>query len=134
MTTVAVVAAPNAPERPLIQEITLSSIKPSKANPRRHMDETALAELAANIKTHGVLQPILIRPVTEGAYEIVCGERRWRAGLPGLREGPDTGPHRNRAGTYRTDSVSARRPHAKYPSGGHEKPSETRESGPRVRR
>lgn len=54
MSTLAVVAAPKPqePERSLIQEITLSSIKPSKANPRRHMDETALAELAANIKTH----------------------------------------------------------------------------------
>ena len=81
MSTLAVVAPskPQETERPLIQEITLSSIKPSKANPRRHMDETALAELAANIKTHGVLQPILIRPVAAGAYEIVCGERRWRA-------------------------------------------------------
>ena len=81
MSTQAVVARskPQEPERPLIQEITLSSIKPSKANPRRHMDETALVELAANIKTHGVLQPILLRPVAAGAYEIVCGERRWRA-------------------------------------------------------
>lgn len=81
MSTLAAIAPskPQETERPLIEEITLSSIKPSKANPRRHMDEAALAELAANIKTHGVLQPILIRPVTAGGYKIVCGERRWRA-------------------------------------------------------
>ena len=43
------------------------------------MDDAALTELAANIKTHGVLQPILVRPVAADGYEIVCGERRWRA-------------------------------------------------------
>src|SRR5205814_1275517 len=51
----------------------------------------ALAELAANIKTHGVLQPILVRPVPRGGYEIVCGERRWRASRTA---GKDTIPAR----------------------------------------
>lgn len=63
----------------LIKEINLANIKPSKANPRRRMDESALAELAESIKAHGVLQPILIRPVAAGGFEIVCGERRWKA-------------------------------------------------------
>jgi len=47
--------------------------------PRRHFDETDLNELAASIRAHGVLQPILVRPRGAGAYEIVAGERRWRA-------------------------------------------------------
>src|SRR5881398_3618277 len=63
----------------LVQEIALSQIKPSKANPRRRTDDSAMAELAASIRAHGVLQPILVRPVPRGGYEIVCGERRWRA-------------------------------------------------------
>lgn len=66
-------------ENPSIQEISLESITPSALNPRGSMDSSALAELAENIKTHGVLQPILVRPVADGKYEIVCGERRWRA-------------------------------------------------------
>jgi len=79
MSTTIAIATPKEAESPLIQEISLDRIKPSKANPRRRTDETALNELAANIKTHGVLQPILIRPVDSNDFEIVCGERRWRA-------------------------------------------------------
>jgi len=79
MSTAIAIATPKETERPLIQEIGLDRIKPSKANPRRRTDESALNELAENIKTHGVLQAILIRPVNSDAFEIVCGERRWRA-------------------------------------------------------
>jgi ParB family chromosome partitioning protein len=81
MSTITVLAPPKdrEAEAPLIQEISLASIKPSKANPRRRMDESALAELAESIRTHGVLQPVLIRPVAAGGFEIVCGERRWKA-------------------------------------------------------
>jgi len=81
MSTAAVITSPKPQdaERPLIEEVSLSNIKPSKANPRRRIDDAALAELAANIATHGVLQPILVRPVAGGDYQIVCGERRWRA-------------------------------------------------------
>jgi ParB family chromosome partitioning protein len=63
----------------LVEEIRLDQIKPPKANPRRRMDVAALAELAANIRVRGVLQPILVRPQDGAGYEIVCGERRWRA-------------------------------------------------------
>ncbi|HEV2417294.1 MAG TPA: ParB/RepB/Spo0J family partition protein [Terriglobia bacterium] len=73
-------------ENPLIREISLESITPSALNPRGSMDSSALAELAENIKTHGVLQPILVRPVAEGKYEIVCGERRWRASKTAQRQ------------------------------------------------
>jgi ParB family transcriptional regulator, chromosome partitioning protein len=81
MNTTDVTAIPGntATDNASIQEISLEAIKPSKTNPRRRMDDAALAELAVNIKTHGVLQPILVRPATPGGYEIVCGERRWRA-------------------------------------------------------
>lgn len=81
MSTLTVIASPKdrEAETPLIQEISLNKIKPSKANPRRRMDDAALGELAASIKAHGVLQPILIRPVAAGGFEIVCGERRWKA-------------------------------------------------------
>ena len=79
MSTAIAVATPKEAERPLIQEVSLDRIKPSKANPRRRTDEAALNELAENIKTHGVLQPILIRPVDSVGFQIVCGERRWKA-------------------------------------------------------
>jgi ParB/RepB/Spo0J family partition protein len=79
MSTATAIARPKEVESPLIQEVSLDRIKPSKANPRRRLDESALNELADNIKTHGVLQPILIRPVNSNGYEIVCGERRWKA-------------------------------------------------------
>jgi ParB family chromosome partitioning protein len=65
-----------------IQDIPLAKIRESKSNPRRFFDEAKLAELADNIKQHGVLQPILVRPLPEGevgTYELVAGARRFRA-------------------------------------------------------
>ena len=81
MSTQQVTATPSNTEtvNPWVEEIRLDRIQPSKANPRRRNDEAALAELAESIKLRGVLQPILVRPRSEGGYEIVCGERRWRA-------------------------------------------------------
>src|SRR5258708_13091022 len=64
-----------------IQDIPLGRIRESKTNPRRFFDEAKLAELADNIKQHGVLQPILLRPLSEGeagTYELVAGTRRYR--------------------------------------------------------
>jgi ParB family chromosome partitioning protein len=66
-------------ENTIIQEIPLHRIRPSAANPRQGMDSAALAELAESIKLHGVLQPIHVRPMADGNFEIVCGERRYRA-------------------------------------------------------
>ena len=62
-----------------LRTIKLSDITPDPDQPRRHFDETGLAELTASIKEHGVLQPIVVIPHGEGAYQIVAGERRFRA-------------------------------------------------------
>ncbi|SDH24932.1 chromosome partitioning protein, ParB family [Pseudomonas flavescens] len=62
-----------------LQHLPLDLIQRGKYQPRRDMDVTALEELAHSIKTHGVMQPIVVRPVGEGRFEIVAGERRWRA-------------------------------------------------------
>jgi ParB family chromosome partitioning protein len=64
---------------PRLMEIPISSIVPNPNQPRVHFPEDALAELAASIKEIGVLQPILVREVGKGEYELVAGERRWRA-------------------------------------------------------
>jgi ParB family chromosome partitioning protein len=72
-----------------IQEISLNKIRESKTNPRRFFDEAKLAELAANIKQHGVLQAVLLRPLPEGeagTYELVAGARRYRASKLAKRE------------------------------------------------
>ncbi len=74
-------AAPNAPAQadggPRSLPIDLVQRNPQQ--PRKHFDEAELTELANSIRTHGVLQPILVRPIAGGKYEIVAGERRWRA-------------------------------------------------------
>ncbi len=58
-------------------------------NPRRHFDETVLQELAGSIRQHGIVQPIVVRTIASGRYEIIAGERRWRAAqLAGLVEIP----------------------------------------------
>jgi len=61
-----------------VQKILIQDISPNPQQPRREMDEAALAELAESIKTHGVLQPIIVVKAGNG-YQIVAGERRWRA-------------------------------------------------------
>jgi len=65
-----------------VQELSLDCIQESKGNPRRFFDEAKLLELAENIKVHGVLQAVLVRPLPgrpDGAYELVAGARRFRA-------------------------------------------------------
>lgn len=59
--------------------VKLSEIEPNRDQPRRDFDETALAELADSIRRHGLLQPIMVRPLVGGTYQIIAGERRWRA-------------------------------------------------------
>lgn len=68
-----------------IQELNLADIRPNPFQPRTEFDEEALSELAASIKAIGIVQPITVRAVEEGKYEIIAGERRFRASkLAGL--------------------------------------------------
>ncbi len=72
-----------------LAELTTDLLQPGKYQPRTRMDEAALRELADSIKTQGVMQPILVRPLSAGRYEIIAGERRWRAArLAGLSTVP----------------------------------------------
>lgn len=69
--------------------LPINEIVPNKEQPRKTFDETALQELADSISQHGVLQPLLVRPLANGAYQLVAGERRWRASrLAQLKEVP----------------------------------------------
>ena len=70
-------------------KVKLSDIEPNRNQPRKNFDEEALAELAHSIEQHGVLQPLLVRPCPDGSYQLVAGERRWRASrMAGLSEVP----------------------------------------------
>lgn len=69
--------------------LPLNDIVPNREQPRKTFDETALEELADSIRQHGVLQPLLVRPLPSGGYQLVAGERRWRASrMAGLSEVP----------------------------------------------
>lgn len=81
-------AAPSA-EAKGASSLPVGLIDANPRQPRRHFDEVALNELADSIRIKGVLQPILVRPATGGRYEVVAGERRWRASqIVGLHEIP----------------------------------------------
>ena len=71
--------ADNASEVQVKKQLRLSEIEPNRSQPRKTFDETAITALAQSIQEHGVLQPILVRPLPMGGYQIVAGERRWRA-------------------------------------------------------
>lgn len=72
-----------------LQTLSTDRLRPGKFQPRSKMDPASLAELALSIREQGVMQPILVRPVDGGRFEIVAGERRWRAAQQaGLREIP----------------------------------------------
>ncbi|MBP0969212.1 MAG: ParB/RepB/Spo0J family partition protein, partial [Oscillospiraceae bacterium] len=69
--------------------LPVSEISPDRTQPRKNFPDESLSELADSIREHGVLQPILVRPVSGGSYRIVAGERRWRAArLAGLDSVP----------------------------------------------
>ncbi len=70
-------------------KLKIMDIEPNREQPRKIFDDTALGELADSIQKHGVIQPLLVRPLKDGGYQLVAGERRWRASrLAGLTEVP----------------------------------------------
>ena len=72
-----------------LQSLALDRLRPGKYQPRTRMDDASLDELAQSIKEHGIMQPVLVRPVDGGRFEILAGERRWRAAQrAGLKEVP----------------------------------------------
>lgn len=72
-----------------LRMLRLSEIEPNKGQPRKIFDKEAMEQLAESIRTNGVLQPLLVRPLATGNYQIVAGERRWRAAkIAGLSEVP----------------------------------------------
>ncbi len=85
------------PAKDALLTLAVNRIRPGKYQPRTQMDQEALAELAASIKSQGLMQPVLVRPVERDRYELIAGERRWRAAqmagleyVPALvREVPD---------------------------------------------
>lgn len=85
----ALLAANNAPDSQRQDKLPVAALQPGKYQPRTRMDPGSLEELAASIKAQGLIQPISVRPVGGGRYEIIAGERRWRASqLAGLAEVP----------------------------------------------
>lgn len=69
--------------------LSLNDIEPNREQPRKYFDEEALSELADSIAKHGVIQPLLVRPLSDGGYQLIAGERRWRASrIAGLSEVP----------------------------------------------
>lgn len=80
---VAATPAPAAPTQAAAEGgprgLPIELVQRNPQQPRKHFDEAELNDLASSIRSHGILQPILVRPIAEGKYEIVAGERRWRA-------------------------------------------------------
>lgn len=67
------------PVMPVIREIPVGEIRPNPAQPRLHYEEKALAELAESIRENGLIQPVLVRQLLTGEYELIAGHRRWKA-------------------------------------------------------
>ena len=84
----ALLGADEAP-RAALSSLPVGRIRPGKYQPRTKMDPEALAELAASIRSRGLMQPLVVRPIGDQSYELIAGERRWRAAqMAGLDEVP----------------------------------------------
>ena len=82
-------SVPAEPARDALKNLPVDLIQRGKYQPRTHMDPQSLQELADSIRAQGVMQPIVVRPLAAGGYEIIAGERRWRAAqLAGLQDIP----------------------------------------------
>lgn len=79
----------NSTDQAEISTLAITEIEPNRDQPRKQFDPTALSELADSIKEYGVLQPLVVRPLPDGSYQLVAGERRWRASrMAGLSSVP----------------------------------------------
>src|SRR5690606_30253291 len=82
-------ATPQAPRPTADTKVPIAFVAPNPRNPRRNFAEPELADLAQSIREHGIVQPVVVRPSAGGRYEIIAGERRWRAAQrAGLTEIP----------------------------------------------
>jgi len=85
----ALLSGGNSEKDEVMRDLNVTLLKPGKYQPRTHMDEASLNDLAASIRAQGIMQPILVRQLEDGSYEIIAGERRWRAAqLAGLTHVP----------------------------------------------
>lgn len=74
-----------------VSTLNINEIEPNRDQPRKIFDEKALEELSKSIKQNGIIQPLLVRPMSDGSYQLVAGERRWRAArMAGVTEIPVT--------------------------------------------
>lgn len=72
-----------------VTTLNINEIEPKRDQPRKHFEPEALNELAESISMHGVIQPLLVRPISDGGYQLIAGERRWRASrIAGLSQVP----------------------------------------------
>ncbi len=72
-----------------VSTLSINEIEPNRDQPRKTFDDEALSELCESISVHGVIQPLLVRPISDGGYQLIAGERRWRASrMAGLTEVP----------------------------------------------
>jgi ParB family chromosome partitioning protein len=85
----ALLSGGNSEKDEVMRDLNVTLLRPGKYQPRTHMDEASLNDLAASIKAQGIMQPILVRQIADSNYEIIAGERRWRAAqLAGLTHVP----------------------------------------------
>jgi ParB family chromosome partitioning protein len=75
----ALLGTPDLVESDLLREIDIDRILPNSHQPRKNFDDDALNELASSIREHGVVQPVVVRPLDDGFFQLIAGERRWRA-------------------------------------------------------
>ena len=85
----ALLATDDSSPKETLRDLPLDRVKPGKYQPRTRMDQASLEELATSIRSQGVMQPILVRPIAQDRYEIIAGERRWRAAkMAGMEQVP----------------------------------------------
>src|SRR2546426_8751496 len=90
----ALLGGDEAPREALLT-LPVARIRPGRYQPRTKMDQQALAELAESIRSQGLMQPLLVRPVDRDRYELIAGERRWRAAqMAGVGRGAGVGAGR----------------------------------------